>query len=84
MDALVDWMYAAGPRKARGMIETALERGVAAVPNAPDELKAFFKTVDNPPAWLDKEGFAQNKARHTRCAAAAFRRRTCIGTTPSS
>ena len=54
MDALVDWMYAAGPREARGMIETALERGIGAVPDAPAELRAFFKVVDTPPAWLDK------------------------------
>lgn len=53
MDALVDWMYAAGPREARGLFETALERGIGAVPDAPEELKAFFRTVDRTPAWVD-------------------------------
>lgn len=53
MDALVDWMFAFGPREARGLFEQALNEGVGSIPDCPEPLRAFFKTVDTLPAWLD-------------------------------
>lgn len=53
MDQLLDWMIAHGPREARALFERALGGGIASVPEAPEPLRAFFATVDTPPAWLD-------------------------------
>lgn len=58
MDALVEWMYAYGPREARALFERALEHGVASVPDAPEPLKAFFRHVEHPPAWVDRAAIA--------------------------
>ncbi len=51
--ALVDWMFAFGPKEAKAMFECALERGIDAVPDAPAELRAFFAVIDRRPAWVD-------------------------------
>lgn len=53
MDMLVEWMFQFGPGKAKKLFEQALEHGIDTVPNAPEELKAFFRVIDNPPAWLN-------------------------------
>lgn len=53
MDALVAWMVEFGPREARVLFEQALAGGIASVAAAPAPLRAFFATVDTPPAWLD-------------------------------
>ena len=37
----------------RGMFETAVEHGINAVDDPPDELVAFFAAVDEQPYWLD-------------------------------
>jgi hypothetical protein len=37
----------------RAMFETAVEQGIDAVPDAPEELRAFFAAVDDQPYWLD-------------------------------
>lgn len=55
MDALVDWMFAYGPRQARALFEQALEQGVGTIKDCPEPLRAFFKGIDNPPPWLDRE-----------------------------
>ncbi len=53
MDALVDWMFAYGPREARALFDKALNEGWGSIPDCPEPLRQFFKTVDNPPAWAD-------------------------------
>lgn len=53
MDALVDWMYAFGPRESRALFEQALNHGIDTVENCPAPLQAFFATLDHPPASLD-------------------------------
>lgn len=53
MDALVDWMFAYGPREGRALFEKALNEGWGSIPDCPEPLRQFFKTVDNPPAWAD-------------------------------
>jgi len=55
MDALVDWMYAYGPRQARPLFEQALDKGVSSIKDCPQPLIDFFRSVDTPPAWLDRE-----------------------------
>ncbi|HVL00201.1 MAG TPA: oxygenase MpaB family protein, partial [Dongiaceae bacterium] len=54
MDALVDWMFEAGPRQAKPLFEQALHQGIDSVPNPPAPLQAFFAVVDNAPSWLNR------------------------------
>lgn len=54
MDTLIDWMYQYGPRESRALFEQAMAKGVDSITDCPPPLKAFFKTIDNPPAWLDQ------------------------------
>ncbi len=42
----------------RAMFETAVEQGIDAVADAPDELVAFFAGVDDRPYWLDYDKLA--------------------------
>ncbi len=53
MDRLVAWMFEAGMERARPLFERALERGIASVPDAPAELRAFFALVERQPDWVD-------------------------------
>lgn len=53
MDALVDWMFAFGPREARQLFNQALEKGIASVPDAPAPLRDFFAVIDAVPDWVD-------------------------------
>ncbi|MGH8494090.1 MAG: oxygenase MpaB family protein [Moraxellaceae bacterium] len=53
MDALVDWMFAYGPREARALFDQALNEGLGSIPDCPEPLRQFFKLVDKPPAWVD-------------------------------
>jgi hypothetical protein len=54
MDRLVDWMISIGMRKGRGLFETALERGIEAVPDAPAPLREFFAIYGQRPNWVDE------------------------------
>ena len=54
MDRVVDWMVQTGMRKARAMFETALERGIEAVPDAPAPLREFFAIYGQRPDWVDE------------------------------
>ncbi|MEV4238625.1 oxygenase MpaB family protein [Nocardia sp. NPDC049737] len=57
-DPLADGVVAMFKRlpvgEGRRMFEVAVERGIDAVPNAPDELTAFFGQVETDPYWLDR------------------------------
>jgi hypothetical protein len=53
-EQLADWAEKAGFMRARAMLDTALDEGIAAVPQAPDFLKALFAQLDAEPLWLDR------------------------------
>ena len=53
VDRLVSWMLATGMKTARPLFEIALERGIQAVPDAPQPLRDFFAHIDARPAWVD-------------------------------
>ncbi|WP_167471968.1 oxygenase MpaB family protein [Nocardia arthritidis] len=55
MDALVNWMYQAGMGTARPLFERALNDGIDSIPNAPEQLRAFFEGVETAPKWVDWE-----------------------------
>ncbi|OBF17876.1 oxygenase MpaB family protein [Mycobacterium sp. ACS4331] len=52
-DAVVAMIQRLPTGVGRAMFETAVEQGIDAVPDAPDELRAFFAAVDDQPYWLD-------------------------------
>ncbi|MGW4242102.1 oxygenase MpaB family protein [Nocardia sp. NPDC004722] len=54
-DAVVEMFRQLPTGTGRAMFETALERGIDAVPDAPAELKALFAQVDSVPFWLDQD-----------------------------
>ncbi|MEV6101167.1 oxygenase MpaB family protein [Nocardia sp. NPDC051981] len=54
-DAVVEMFRRLPTGQGRAMFETALERGIDAVPDAPAELKAFFAHIDSVPFWLDQD-----------------------------
>ena len=53
MDSLVDWMMDYGPRESRALFETAITEGLAAVPDCPEPLWLFIKSLERRPAWVD-------------------------------
>lgn len=58
-DALVAWMHTAGMANARPLFETALNDGIAALPDAPEPLRQFFTQVETQPAWVNPELMAE-------------------------
>ncbi|WP_336791309.1 oxygenase MpaB family protein [Gordonia malaquae] len=67
MDDLVDWMVAVGVKTIRPKFELALERGIAHVDDAPQELRDFFAVVEDTPSWVDHDalrtaGLAMNSS----------------------
>ncbi|MCK0153392.1 DUF2236 domain-containing protein [Alcanivorax sp. S6407] len=54
MDAVVQWMFAYGPREAKALFEQALENGVDSLDNPPQAIRDFFTVVDRDPEWLDR------------------------------
>lgn len=53
------------------MLETACEKGIDAVPNAPPELVAFIAAMEQVPDWLDRE-LVEEGARAGRVAMATI------------
>ncbi|MGE4428972.1 MAG: DUF2236 domain-containing protein, partial [Solirubrobacteraceae bacterium] len=51
------------------MLHRACRDGIAAVPDAPPELRAFIAAMETAPAWLDME-LVEEGARHARVPAA--------------
>jgi len=64
--ALVD-QY--GMKTLIGMLTTACREGVDAVPDAPEELRAFIASMEETPGWLDMD-LVEEGARHARVSAA--------------
>lgn len=60
-----------GFRKIREMLEAAINQGIAAVPDAPAELKTFIGAVDEKPSWLDMES-VERAARFMRLPTALW------------
>jgi hypothetical protein len=52
-DAAILAMEALPPERGWAMLGEALTRGIAAVPDAPDAIRAFFAEVDRVPPWVD-------------------------------
>ncbi|MET9211504.1 MULTISPECIES: oxygenase MpaB family protein [unclassified Nocardia] len=59
MDQLVEWMVTAGSKQMRPLFDRALTHGIAAVPDAPEPLRAFFAEVEAVPAWVDHDKLAR-------------------------
>ena len=55
MDRLLDWMMATGLSQTRPLFDRALAGGIASLPDAPQELRDFFSTVETMPPWVDPE-----------------------------
>ncbi|MCG8313946.1 MAG: DUF2236 domain-containing protein, partial [Pseudomonadales bacterium] len=55
MDKVVDWMFANGPGKSKKLFDTALEKGIEELDNPPMELVEFFRKIETPPDWLDRQ-----------------------------
>ncbi|MFD3747488.1 oxygenase MpaB family protein [Nocardia sp. NPDC058633] len=55
MDQLLDWMVGAGMKQMRPLFDRALTHGIAAVPQAPEPLRAFFTAIETTPAWVDHD-----------------------------
>ncbi|MBF6174797.1 oxygenase MpaB family protein [Nocardia blacklockiae] len=53
MDRVVDWIYTEGTDRTRPLFERALREGIAAVPEAPEPLRSFFRRYETPPDWVD-------------------------------
>lgn len=51
-DTLAGWMQ--GEPAARARFDLALQHGIAAVPDAPEPLRAFFAQIEHVPGWLDR------------------------------
>lgn len=54
-DAVVAAMRELPGRQGRELLERAIERGIDAVPEAPEAFRAFFAQVDDIPFWLDMD-----------------------------
>ncbi len=52
MDELVDWIYRDRDVR-KPMFDRALNDGIATVPEAPSELRAFFEDMETVPDWVD-------------------------------
>lgn len=55
MDRLLDWMTATGLSQTRPLFDRALAGGIASLPDAPQELRDFFSTVESTPPWVDPD-----------------------------
>ncbi|WP_198653478.1 oxygenase MpaB family protein [Actinocorallia populi] len=53
MDAVVSAFGRVGMPRGRRMLDQALDRGIDAVPDPPDELVELFRHLDDPPEWFD-------------------------------
>lgn len=53
MDRVAQWMHSAGMNTAKPLFDRALAQGIAAVPEAPPELRELFAVVDRRPSWVN-------------------------------
>jgi hypothetical protein len=69
-DAVAERFARMPPNQGRRMLETALSRGVEAVPEAPTELRALFAQLEDLPLWLDHDLLDLGGQTHLRCSLA--------------
>jgi hypothetical protein len=60
-----------GFAKARALLDQALEEGIDAIPDAPEELKVFMATIEHVPDWVDFDKIEQ-ATRRVRPFSAVF------------
>ncbi|TYL46148.1 DUF2236 domain-containing protein [Nocardioides sp. BGMRC 2183] len=63
-DAFVADLATLGHGRAMRMLRTACREGIAAVPDAPDSLRALFAELDRVPEWFDLPAI-EDATRHT-------------------
>jgi ER-bound oxygenase mpaB/B'/Rubber oxygenase, catalytic domain len=51
----------------RGLLDTALAKGIEAVPRAPEPLRELFRQLDSVPFWVDRDRCALGGATFLRC-----------------
>jgi ER-bound oxygenase mpaB/B'/Rubber oxygenase, catalytic domain len=54
-DALAEAFAALPPGRGFALLEHALQHGVAAIPDAPEPLRALMAAVDEVPVWVDRD-----------------------------
>jgi hypothetical protein len=52
-DGVIDAFEALPPRRGWAMLEQGLAQGIAAVPDAPEAIRALFAEIDHVPVWVD-------------------------------
>jgi len=52
-DAVIEAFEGLPPRSGWAMLEQGLAKGIAAVPDAPEALRALFAEIDHVPVWVD-------------------------------
>lgn len=53
--AVAAWAHDVGFAASRAMVDQALDKGIAAVPEAPPFLRDLFRQIDSEPTWLDRQ-----------------------------
>ena len=66
-DAVVEAFAGMAEEEWRRMLELALERGIEALPAAPEALRALFAQLDHVPFWVDQEQCNLGGATFLRC-----------------
>lgn len=67
-DAVVALGKKVGPAQLRDMFEVAVERGVDAVPDAPQELRDLFADMTRLPEWFDAESYERGRLLLIDCS----------------
>jgi hypothetical protein len=66
-DAVVDLFNRLAPNRGKRLFDRALEQGIAAVPDAPDVLRALFAQVEETPIWVNPGLLELGSRTQLRC-----------------
>jgi hypothetical protein len=66
-DNVVELFARLPPGKGRKLLDLALDKGIAAVPEAPPPLQRLFQHIDDVPFWVDWNQLDLGGASHRRC-----------------
>jgi hypothetical protein len=66
-EAVMDEFARMPESKWRALLEVALARGVEAVPDAPEPLRALFRQLESPPIWVDRDRCNLGGSTFLRC-----------------
>lgn len=61
IDDVADMFQRVGVTTGRAMFDQALENGIDAVEDAPEELRALFRQLDREPDWFDRDLWEQGR-----------------------